>query len=175
MRSFYTLSYRIWQTWFVNLSKLFWHLIAKLKILSFHFWNTICTLVVVYICAYVTVYFFRCEIVFELINLYIFDGIKLENISYYEKLDCHEILSDSYFTRDHHLMVGKKFTDIWISQLEEIISHQIQCIIQNTHWLSGFDSKYYKFRNVILRLFLGLHFSFNQILDKGHFLFWRFF
>jgi hypothetical protein len=43
---------------------------------------------------------------------YIFDGIKLENISYYEKLDCHEILSDSYFTRDHHLMVGKKFTDI---------------------------------------------------------------
>jgi len=56
------------------------------------------TLVVVYICAYVTVYFFQCEIGFELINLYIFDGIKLENISYYEKLDCHEILSDSYFT-----------------------------------------------------------------------------
>ena len=47
-----------------------------------------------------------------------------------------------------------------------IISHQVQCIIQNTHWLSGFDSKYYKFRNVILRLFLGLHFSFNQIPDN---------
>jgi len=25
---------------------------------------------------------------------------------------------------------------------------QEQCIIQNTHWLSGFYSKYYKFRNV---------------------------
>lgn len=35
-----------------------------------------------------------------------------------------------------------------------------------THWLSGFDSKYYKFRNVILSLFLGLHFSFNQIPDN---------
>jgi hypothetical protein len=30
----------------------------------------------------------------------------------------------------------------------------------------GFDSKYCKFRNVILSLFLGLHFSFNQIPDN---------